>query len=43
MHRLSGNGEGNMVRRRDEVKHMIGDLENKREQRNKELKDNAND
>lgn len=41
MHRLSGNGEKNKVKGRDEI--MIGDLENKREQRNKELKDNAND
>ena len=42
MHRRSGNGEGNMDKGRDEDKHMIGDLESKREQRNKELKDNAN-
>lgn len=43
MHRWSGNGEGNMVKGRDKEKHIIGDIENKREQRNKELKDNAND
>ena len=42
MHRRSGNGEGNTDKGRDEDKHMIGDLESKREQRNKELKDNAN-